>query len=435
MRNLPQLDKINPAIMVDLCSQTLELVDSRLIDHGFRVAYIAGKTYAEMPQALQQQFDLKILLLLSLFHDTGAYKTEEINQMVSFETSHSLNHCVYGYLFLKHFTDFSEYSKVLLYHHATRQQLANVSDAEFPYKHYSLLIHLADRIDIASKLGMNPGEIAALLQLQLEKEDCEFEPDQIRAMLAYLLHDSLPTHLPVEISHHYVHNTLCSLGLTTKEMYRFLNMLIHFIDFKTPSTVYHSVTTAEIAAFLGGVSGQSQEVVNDLYFAGLVHDIGKMGVSATLIEYPGKLLPDEMQSVRSHVSITRTLIDGMLPPQVVRLAARHHEKLNGSGYPLGLKGDQLSIPERILTVSDITSALLERRSYKANFDTEHTLSILDAMVAQGELDPQIVQLVHEHMDELLEHITQVTRPVRQDYEEIQAEYTQLVAAQAKQAHP
>ena len=116
-----------------LCARTLRLYDDRLMDHGERVAHIAACIRNCLPQP--EQMDLKSLILLAVFHDIGAFKTDEIDRMLNFESERVKDHAVYGYLFLKYFTPLSDMSKVILYHHSS---VAETRD--FIYRDYANLI-------------------------------------------------------------------------------------------------------------------------------------------------------------------------------------------------------------------------------------------------------------------------------------------------------
>ncbi len=101
---------------------------------------------------------------------------------------------------------------------------------------------------------------------------------------------------------------------------------------------------------------------------------------------------------------------------------RHHEKLDGSGYPLGLRGEELSLPERVVAVADIVSALARARSYKEAFDRERVLAILGQMQAAGAICPQVTALVCNHYDRLMESARAGSAPVLALYQGVLREY-------------
>ena len=137
------LDKVDPMAVVNAVNETLRRIDARLMDHGERVAFIA----CELCEAGALPLDMETLFLLSIFHDIGAYKTDEIDRMVEFETGDVWNHSAYGYLFLKHMTPLKDYAQAILHHHTPWHIL---KDLDTDCRDYASLIHLADRMDIAA---------------------------------------------------------------------------------------------------------------------------------------------------------------------------------------------------------------------------------------------------------------------------------------------
>ncbi|MDD3412277.1 MAG: phosphohydrolase, partial [Eubacteriales bacterium] len=111
-------------------------------------------------------------------------------------------------------------------------------------------------------------------------------------------------------------------------------------------------------------------------------------------------------------------------------AVRHHEKLDGSGYPMGLKAAALTQPQRIVAVADIVSALSSRRSYKDPFPREKTLTILSQM-SQSQLDPEICRYVIERYDAIMEATQESRLRVIRQYQGIMQEYQELSSAMAE----
>lgn len=93
-----------------------------------------------------------------------------------------------------------------------------------------------------------------------------------------------------------------------------------------------------------------------------MHDVGKIGIPLSILEKPGKLDDEEMKVMRTHVELTEDILEGCIEPVLLQAAARHHEKLDGSGYPRGLHAAELSMPDRIIAVADIVSALVYTRA-------------------------------------------------------------------------
>ena len=160
--------------IVHILRQTLSMVDPRLISHGERVSYIVLK----MLQYEGKHSPPEILnrCMLAVVHDIGAYKTEEIDRMVEFETESVWDHSIYGYLFVKNLTPRAGYADALLFHHLPWKDFDKVT-----CKNRSLasMLHLADRIDLYHESGAFMPENAFFAS----SRDTSFSGEQIDLFL------------------------------------------------------------------------------------------------------------------------------------------------------------------------------------------------------------------------------------------------------------
>lgn len=142
----------------------------------------------------------------------------------------------------------------------------------------------------------------------------------------------------------------------------------------------------------------------------MLHDLGKIGIPSEILEFPGKLSPQAMNVMRTHVDLTEIILGDSVTRKVKDIALRHHEKLDGSGYPRGLKGCDLTIPQRIVAIADIVSALTGTRSYKDSFPKEKTSSILNDMAERGLIDSVIVERIVENYDVIMGAVREKATP-------------------------
>jgi HD-GYP domain-containing protein (c-di-GMP phosphodiesterase class II) len=123
----------------------------------------------------------------------------------------------------------------------------------------------------------------------------------------------------------------------------------------------------------------------------MLHDIGKLGVPSAILDKPGKLTDQEFALLKHHPADTHRILSRSAAfADVVELAARHHEKLDGSGYHRGLPGDQLTQSERVLCVADIYEALAAKRPYRKDLTDGEVFDILGSMAAKGAVYPASV---------------------------------------------
>jgi HD-GYP domain-containing protein (c-di-GMP phosphodiesterase class II) len=160
------------------------------------------------------------------------------------------------------------------------------------------------------------------------------------------------------------------------------------IDAKSPFTAGHSERVADYAERLGERLGILPTRLRRLRRAATLHDVGKLGVSSAILEKPGKLDEGEWAAMRSHASHTQAILGriGALA-DLAPIAAAHHERLDGKGYPLGLKGEVLSRETRIISLCDVFDALTADRPYRAAMPVERALGVMAGEVGTA-LDPE-----------------------------------------------
>jgi HD-GYP domain-containing protein (c-di-GMP phosphodiesterase class II) len=149
------------------------------------------------------------------------------------------------------------------------------------------------------------------------------------------------------------------------------------IDAKSPYTYRHSEGVAEIAEGIGAMRGFDGRDLRVLRRAGLLHDIGKLGVSNLILDKPGRLTDEEMGQVRQHPGYTYQILRRVAAfGDIVEIASSHHERLDGKGYHRGLDGTALCPLSRALVVADVCEALRADRPYRPGLSWDQVLGIL-----------------------------------------------------------
>jgi putative nucleotidyltransferase with HDIG domain len=162
------------------------------------------------------------------------------------------------------------------------------------------------------------------------------------------------------------------------------------MEWRDPYTAGHQKRVAEISMAIARKLQWHEERVQALYMAAMVHDIGKMSVPSEILTKPSRLTSIEMQLVQGHVdSGYQILKDIPFPWPIADMVRQHHERLDGSGYPQGLKGDQISPEGRILAVADTIEAMSSHRPYRPGFGLDAAMKEIRAE-AGSKLDASIV---------------------------------------------
>jgi putative nucleotidyltransferase with HDIG domain len=137
--------------------------------------------------------------------------------------------------------------------------------------------------------------------------------------------------------------------------------------------------------------GMREDDQRRLVRAALLHDVGKAFVPLAILDKPGKLTDEELIEMRKHPRLGYDALaaQGGFPPEMLDVVLHHHELLDGSGYPNGLRGDRISDIVRLITIVDIYTALIEKRAYRLPFTHARAFSIMEQM--DGKLDPHLLQ--------------------------------------------
>jgi putative nucleotidyltransferase with HDIG domain len=164
------------------------------------------------------------------------------------------------------------------------------------------------------------------------------------------------------------------LSNTSSEMVRALTKALVARDVDSG---LHSQNMATISDQVARKMGCTDAECQIIYWAALLHDIGKIGVEDKVLHKPGKLTPEEWEAIHKHPEIGAKIVQGMTGlDEVAPLILAHHERLDGSGYPLGLRGNQIPLGARIIAVVDTFSAVIEGRAYQPKRFVQDAIDIL-----------------------------------------------------------
>lgn len=153
--------------------------------------------------------------------------------------------------------------------------------------------------------------------------------------------------------------------------------LARTVDAKSKWTAGHSERVADLAVRIGQVMRCDDELLEQLFRGGLLHDIGKIGIPLAVLDKPGKLDDEEYNTIKTHPAIGGKILEPIqVYKDVLPLIVQHHERFDGKGYPEGLAGEEISIGARILCVADVYDALISQRPYRQGWVKENVLNFM-----------------------------------------------------------
>ena len=178
-------------------------------------------------------------------------------------------------------------------------------------------------------------------------------------------------------------------------MIGFENALISLANAVEAKDVYtrgHTKRVSSMAIRLGKRINLSSRELEALRIGGILHDIGKIGIPDAILKKEGALDPDEWEVMKSHPDVGYRLVYPLKRTlhQALDIIRYHHEKMNGSGYPDGLKGEAISMVARIMAVADCYDALITDRPYRKAFTQEEVLQLMRQEAGENKLDGQVV---------------------------------------------
>lgn len=360
-----------------------------------RAAYVAMELTKQVDW--DDRINLQNVVLLSILKVAGFYHFDTENKVdISTLSSVQLKErYVYSYVYIKNLTPIGNLAQTLLFYNTKYN--SGIAQRVVQME-YASIVFAAERIVQMLKATNFDYTDSDFNRYGLQNFNQKYI--EIFKALDYnrLISNALKPQKSKDGSVHYecfdyLEKLLKKFEYSEEETNQLFKLMIVILDFKSTVTVWHTIHTASYAVSLGKYYGCDATEINKLFTAGVLHDIGKIMIPRAILEFPGKLSRWEYKVVQRHVDFTKELIKDVVPEEICNMAVRHHEKLNGLGYPLGLSAAQLTKLDRIIEVADILSALVDRRSYKLGFNEDEVLKIFAQMVEKGELDGSITEFV------------------------------------------
>ncbi|MBR5400228.1 MAG: HD domain-containing protein [Treponema sp.] len=392
-------DTLNAGQIIRIANRMLFNINNNIVLHNERTAYLALLIAQSHP--MNSKCTLTNLVMLALFHTLGFFRHDILYNETPFGSDlqffnndkRTESKYMFSYYYLEFMTPLKNDAQALEGFNFPFDETAK----RFLYQtDYKSIIHMCARI--SDYVAKNPFEAfpADVNELAPGYFDPEFAATFNELNKNDALVNKIKDHCFVTDLEHYLYR----VRLSPDGTHQILKLLVYFLDFKSTVTLTHSINTSCYALSLGKRLHLNDEDLNTLFTAAIIHDIGKIATPTRILEFPGKLSPEDMGIMRYHVNHTKRILGSIVSQSIFDTASRHHEKLNGSGYPARLTANDLNQIQRILTVADITSALTDNRSYKGEFSRERTLGIINDMTANGELDTDIVQVLNQYFDDI-----------------------------------
>ncbi len=375
----------------DILKTTGSILNKPMMNHGERTAYILCKML--QTDGWYSNAELADYIMLTMLHDIGLCKIEYREKLAFYEKEDVWPHSIFGFLFLKYLSPLEDKAEIILYHHLPYNKHGAIDSKYMKIAEY---LFLADKMDaIMSMPGIfeedyikknyNITYSGAALEL-FKKADEKYN----------ILNNLKTSDYQKELD-----DIISKAGFSEEYKRKFLHMLIYINDFRSECTVLHTLATTSFAQSLADIMKLSSQDKYNLFYGALLHDIGKIAIPINILEAPRRLNDKEMEIMRAHVRVSDKILTGLVSEDVRLIAIRHHEKLDGSGYPAGIGSEELNLNQRIVAVADIISALYGKRSYKDSYEMGNIISILQEEVEEGRLCSKVVGVAIRNMNKII----------------------------------
>jgi HD-GYP domain-containing protein (c-di-GMP phosphodiesterase class II) len=373
----------------------LDIIEGELLgattNHGKRVAVLADAMGRHLGLDGKNRESLSIC---ALFHDNALseYILSERAGLASHDPTMKL-HCEMGQKNIEALPFSSDVSGWIMYHHEWADGRGPYGKREGEYPLGAELICLADSTDVALHLNRYPEEkIPELLERLKKDAGVHFTRRAVDAACAVinkdLFHSLRDGQIQAASERAVPPHTA---DMKDQLILKFSLMIARIIDYKSAFTRRHTAQIANKAWLMGSWYNWDEEQKCQFFLAASLHDVGKLSTPTAILEKPGALTQEEFLVIKDHVRVTWELlkdIDGL--ETVCEWASSHHEKLDGSGYHRGKKGDALDFNSRLLACIDIYQAVSEERPYHPGRSHGDTMQVLVDMAGKGFIDGKIV---------------------------------------------
>lgn len=391
-------------------SFALDCVEAELIhvtsNHGKRVAYMSVCMAEKMGVSDDALRDLAACALL---HDNALtqYINEEFYSDISNIDTLKVSsdditprqlgmHCIYGEKNLEKYPFKTGVKDVILYHHEEADGSGPFEKKWTEVPLFARIIHFSDMLDAFCKAQKFDEDVFNKAVNFIEKnKDKRFDSEVTKMFFDAFDKDEFSRLGDEHIEEYFWEKVPCEKSFYSFNVLKDLaDLFAKIIDYKSEFTSRHSLGVARTASKISEIMGYDKVICDKMYLAGTLHDVGKIAIGNEILEKPARLTDEEFAKMKNHAGYTYMILSKVDGFEEIRdIAAFHHERLDGSGYPFGKMADELTTLQRIMACADIYQALTEKRPYKDGMNHDKACEILKDMADKNWIDKNITEVI------------------------------------------
>ncbi len=379
--------------MISLIYETMRAMNVSVAHHSVRVGYIMAKLLEG--RGSYEKYEIADFMILSMLHDIGAYKTDDVRKQLTYEAKRTLPHSIYGYLFLKYLSPFQERSKMILYHH---MDYTKTKDLDYRYRFELELLKIAEMMDIWYKAFGDKFEYSMINKYSGTK----FDPEAVALMEKVIEEDDFLEKIKNNTFGEEVDEYEDYVLLSDDEKEKYLKMLMYCTGLRDEEMVTETISVISVSRELARKLNMNENDKNEVYYAALLHDIGMLAIPSQLLNAPRNLNEEEKNLIKTHVEVMEKMLEGKISESIIKIAATHHERFDGSGYPRGLKASYMTNKDAVLQLSEYVVNAMREKPYRRAYTKKEITENLNNGIISGRYEAIVTDTFMKHYDDIIE---------------------------------
>lgn len=407
---------------VDICylvCDTLRLIDKRPIEHGMRVAYMLMRLLE--CKGGYDEYEAAEFVFLAMIHDIGAYKTDKLSDEFFYDMEENSNlHSAYGALFLKNISPFAARSDIITYHHLPYEKLSRLN---YEYGKIAMYLSLLEDVDACYRKD----GVALDFHCFESGAGERYMPEAVMLLLKCIRKDGMLKHIESGQYKEELREYMNYVLFTNEEKENYLKFIMHCYSLRTKMQTIETIVCCCVVDEIAEALGLTGREKDKLDYGTMLHDIGMLAIDSAIIKAPRELTEAETTEVRRHVEIGEELLKKYFVVQsITEIAAAHHEHLDGSGYPRGLREGQMTQLQFILQVADSVTAMMNNRCYRKARKWKEIRDILLKQAAHRCLNEKVVQTAISRFEVIEKRVWTETKEYLEMHMRINNQYKVMV---------
>ncbi|MDE7207580.1 MAG: HD domain-containing protein, partial [Lachnospiraceae bacterium] len=361
--------------------------------HSVRVGYIMAKILEG--RGSYEKYEIADFMILAMLHDIGAYKTDDVRKQLTYEAKRTLPHSIYGYLFLKYLSPFEERSKIILYHH---MDYTKTKELDYRYRFELEVLKIAEMMDIWYKAFGDKFEYSMINKYSGTK----FDPEVVALLDEVIKEDDFLEKIRNNTFGEEVDEYEDYVLLSDNEKEKYLKMLMYCTGLRDEEMVSETISVISVSRELVRKMNMNENDKNEVYYAALLHDIGMLAIPSQLLNAPRNLNEEEKNLIKTHVEIMEKMLEGKISENIIKIAAAHHERFDGSGYPKGLKASFMTNKDAILQISEYVVNAMKEKPYRRAYTKKEIIDNLNNGIITGRYEAIVTDTFMKYYDDIIE---------------------------------